>query len=164
MTTRTSGPALSNDFDFMVGRWRVHNRFLSGRLCGSHLWFEFEATYELGLLLGGLGNIDQFHSERDGRKIEGMTLRLFDPATGDWTLYWADNLRPGKTYPPMIGRFHGDIGEFFGEEEVDGRKVRCRFHWYRDHDRPRWEQAFSEDGKNWETNWVMTFTRTGAEG
>jgi hypothetical protein len=152
-------PALSHDFDFMVGRWKVHNRFLNGRLCGSRLWIEFEATYEFSLLLDGIGNIDQFHSEHDGKKVEGITLRLFDPVTGDWTLYWADNMRPGRLLPPMVGRFHGDVGEFYGDEEVDGRAVRCRFRWHRDAEHPRWEQAFSDDGENWETNWIMSFTR-----
>lgn len=160
MATMTAGPLINHDFDFMIGRWRVRNRFLNGRLCGSRLWIEFEALYEFNLLLGGLGNIDQFHAQRDGEKIEGMTLRLFNPETGEWTLYWADNVRPGKTLPPMVGRFKGDVGEFYGDEEVDGRPVRCRFRWYRHEDHPRWEQAFSVDGENWETNWVMTFTRT----
>ena len=69
-------------------------------------------------------------------------------------------MRPGKVFPPMVGRFSGDLGEFFGDEEVDGRPVRCRFYWYRDAESPRWEQAFSDDdGKTWETNWIMTFTR-----
>jgi hypothetical protein len=30
-------------------------------------------------------------------------------------------------------------------------------------DSPRWEQAFSADGgANWETNWIMNFTRVTA--
>jgi hypothetical protein len=29
---------------------------------------------------------------------------------------------------------------------------------------PRWEQAFSDDdGKTWETNWTMDFTRAGGD-
>ena len=59
MSTFTASPAVSHDFDFMVGRWKVHNRFLNGRLRNSHIWLEYDATYELRLLLNGLGNIDQ---------------------------------------------------------------------------------------------------------
>jgi hypothetical protein len=60
----------------------------------------------------------------------------------------------------MIGKFEGNTGTFFGDEEVHGRKVLCRFLWTSG-DAPRWEQAFSDDdGKTWETNWVMEFTRT----
>ena len=149
-----------HDFDFMVGRWRIHNRFLNGRLRDSHLWVEFEATYEFELLLNGLGNIDHYHAVRDGRSIEGITLRLFNPANGEWTLYWGDNVRPGKLLSPMVGKFDGGIGEFHGREEVDGRPVDCRFRWYRNLEKPRWEQAFSADsGKTWETNWIMEFTK-----
>jgi len=56
-----------------------------------------------------------------------------------------------------IGAFRGDVGEFFGDEFVDGKRVLCRFLWMRE--TPRWEQAFSDDGgTTWETNWTMTFT------
>lgn len=145
---------MSKDFDFFIGSWKIHNRFLKGRLRGSTEWIEFDATSVVQHVLGGLGNFDQYKA----KGVEGMTLRLFNPATGDWSIYWADNVRPGSLQPPMIGRFSGDTGEFFGDEEVDGRKVLCRFLWTRS-DSPRWEQAFSDDGgKTWETNWIMTFT------
>ncbi|PYX87871.1 MAG: hypothetical protein DMG68_10280, partial [Acidobacteria bacterium] len=76
-------------------------------------------------------------------------------------LYWADNVRAGILQPPMLGKFRGDVGEFFGVEEVEGKKVLCRLRWLRGNPRsPQWEQAFSADGgKTWETNWIMTFTR-----
>ena len=47
MTALTAAPAVSHDFDFMVGGWNVHNRFLNGRLQGSHLWIEYDETYGL---------------------------------------------------------------------------------------------------------------------
>ena len=160
MTTLTAKPAVSHDFDFMVGRWKVHNRFLNGRLRNSHLWVEYEANYAFDLLMNGLANIDRFQAMRESGLVEGITLRLYDAAKDEWTLYWSDNVRPGKLYPPMVGRFNGDLGEFYGLEEVDGRAVRCRFRWYRDAKSPRWEQAFSGDnGKTWETNWIMKFTK-----
>jgi len=45
----------------------------------------------------------------------------------------------------------------------DGRKMKVRFYWTRrGADAARWEQAFSyDDGKSWETNWVMDFLRDG---
>jgi hypothetical protein len=151
---------MTNDFDFLLGGWRVHSRYLVGRLRGSTQWIEFEGHAENEHILGGLGNLDHFHALRDGVTVEGVTLRLFDPSTGEWSLYWADNVRAGILQPPMIGRFDGDAGEFYGDEEVDGKPVLCRFIWTRvSADAPRWEQAFSNDGgKTWETNWIMTFT------
>ena len=151
----------AHDFDFLLGSWKIRNRFLNGRLRGSNDWIEFDARYEFQLLLGGLGNIDRYSAVCDGKAIEGITLRLFNPATGEWTLHWADNVRPGALLPPMIGRFKGDLGEFFGDEYLDGQRVLCRFHWYRSAPQsPRWEQAFSADGgATWETNWIMNFVR-----
>jgi hypothetical protein len=160
---RQSGPAASHDFDFLQGAWRVHNRYLKERLRGSTEWIEFEGQSKLLPLLKGLGHLDQYSAMRDGQSIEGITLRLFNPATGEWSLHWADTVRAGVLQPPMVGRFRDGVGEFFGDEEVDGRKVQCRFRWsLNSSGSPQWEQAFSDDGgKTWETNWIMTFTREG---
>lgn len=153
--------ATKADFDFLFGSWKVRNRYLRDRLQASTEWIEFEAHAEAQPLLDGLGNLDRNRFVRNGEAIEGVTLRLFNPSTGEWSIYWADTVRPGVLQPPMIGKFEGDTGVFFGEEEVAGKKVLCRFIWTRAGvDAPRWEQAFSADGgKTWETNWIMTFTR-----
>ena len=153
--------ASTHDFDFLHGSWNVHNRYLKGRMRHSTEWIEFEAQSDVQPLLNGLGQLDRFRAVRDGNAIEGVTLRLFNPATGEWSLHWADTVNPGVLLPPMVGRFNGDVGEFFGDEFVEGNKVLCRFYWTRTNpDSPRWEQAFSDDGgKTWETNWIMTFAR-----
>jgi hypothetical protein len=153
--------ASQRDFDFLHGSWKVHNKYLKGRLRGSTEWNEFDARSDTHPLLDGFGQLDRFRAVRDGKAIEGITLRLFNPSTGEWSLHWADTVNPGVLLPPMVGRFNGGVGEFYGDEFVDGRKVLCRFYWTRTNpDAPRWEQAFSDDGgKTWETNWIMTFTR-----
>jgi hypothetical protein len=149
----------TSDFDFFMGSWTVRNRYLRGRLQGSTDWIEFDAASDAWPLLGGLANVDSYRATRDGREIEGMTFRLFNPATGEWTIHWADTIRPGTLCPPMTGRFTDGVGEFYGDEEVNGRTVLCRFLWTAG-EQPRWEQAFSGDeGKTWETNWIMDFTR-----
>jgi NIPSNAP len=150
-----------HDFDFLHGSWRIHNRYLTRRLQQSSEWIEFDAQADVQPLLNGLGQLDRYNAVRDGGAVEGVTLRLFNPETGEWSLHWADTVRPGVLLPPMVGRFKGDVGEFFGDEMADGTKVLCRFHWNRANaGSPRWEQAFSNDGgKTWETNWIMTFTR-----
>lgn len=150
---------MKSDFDFLFGSWSVRNRYLVGRLRGSSEWIEFPAAAQAWPLLDGMGNVDTYAAVRDGQVVHGTTLRLFDPQTREWSLYWADTIRAGVLYPPMIGRFDGDTGTFFGDEEVDGQRVQCRFLWTRG-DSPRWEQAFSNDGgRTWETNWIMEFTR-----
>jgi hypothetical protein len=153
--------ATNHDFDFIFGSWKVHNRYLKERLSRSTEWIEFEAHSEVSPLLDGFGHLDRYSAIRDGSAFEGVTVRLFDPATAQWSIHWADTKHARNFLPPMTGRFLGGVGEFYGEETVRGRTVLCRFLWTRPEvDEARWEQAFSEDGgKTWETNWIMTFTR-----
>ena len=151
---------MKSDFDFLFGSWAVRNRYLVGRLRRSSDWIEFPATAQAWPLLDGMGNVDTYAAVRNGSIVHGTTLRLFDPQTSEWSLYWADTIRAGVLCPPMIGKFDGHTGTFFGDEEVDGQKVQCRFLWTKG-DSPRWEQAFSNDGgRTWETNWIMEFTRS----
>ncbi len=151
----------SDDFDFLFSSWKIHNRFLTARLQDSNEWVEFDATSTVEPLLNGLGNIERFSAVRNGVETAGITLRLFNPLTEQWSLYWADTVRAGVLQAPMIGKFHDGKGQFLGDEEVAGKKVLCRFLWEKRHSDglPRWEQAFSDDGgKNWETNWIMSFS------
>jgi NIPSNAP len=152
----------ARDFDFLMGRWRVHNRRLRKRLVGSTEWDEFESTFVARPLAGGLGNEDEYRTDYAGG-FTAMSFRFFDPATGKWAIYWADNRR-GTLDPPVYGAFEGGTGRFEGTDTFEGRPILVRFLWSRvDTPAPRWEQAFSEDGgKTWETNWIMEMTR--AEG
>jgi len=148
----------AHDFDFLFGRWTVHNRRLRRRLAGSGEWDEFAAEHAARPLLDGMGNEDEFRTDHDGGFV-GMSFRFFDAETQRWSIYWADSRRPGELDPPVFGTFSGDIGVFEGEDEFEGRPIKVRFIWSGTRTRtPRWEQAFSaDDGETWETNWVMDF-------
>ena len=93
-------PTLSTarDFDFWMGRWKVHNRRLRAPLTGSDEWDEFEATSVAHPILGGLGNEDEFRTRHAGGFV-GMSFRFFDPATRRWSIYWADSRRPRRARP-----------------------------------------------------------------
>jgi hypothetical protein len=162
MTAQSAGAA--HDFDFLLGSWKVHHRYLLQRLQGSNKWIEFEGRSEMQPLLHGAANLDRYWFTRQGREIEGFALRQFNPHTEEWTIYWADTQLPGVLQPPVRGKFHGDTGEFVGADEFNGQPILCRFIWRRKAGQPlQWEQAFSADrGKTWEINWVMTFTPASA--
>jgi len=151
----------AHDFDFFMGRWKVHNRYLRTRLAGADDWDEFEATSAARPLLDGLGNQDEFRTDYDGGFI-GMAFRFFDPVKRQWAIYWADTRRPGELDPPVWGAFSGDTGVFEGPDVHDGKPILVRFTWSDvATPAPRWEQAFSGDGgETWEANWIMEFTRT----
>jgi hypothetical protein len=150
------------DFDLLHGRWRIHNRRLAKWLQGCTEWLEFEAVGEVRPVLGGLGNTDSYSvaAWSDGRPYEGMTVRLFDPESKLWSIYWASN-RTGRLEPPVVGRFEAGLGEFFGDDVFDGNPIRARLTWADiTATSAHWEQAFSVDsGQTWETNWHMDLTR-----
>jgi hypothetical protein len=150
----------AHDFDFLMGRWNVHNRYRRERLAGSDEWDEFESR-SVARPLAGLGNQDEFRTDYGGGFV-GMSFRFFDPAKDQWAIYWADTRRPGELDPPVRGSFSGEEGVFEGADVLDGRPIRVRFTWSRvDTPTPRWEQEFSDDeGRTWESNWVMEFART----
>ncbi len=158
------GHAGAHDFDFLYGSWRVANERLTSRLTGSDVWERFEAEATCWPILGGLGNVDDFRTNWPGHVgFEGASLRLFNPATGQWSIYWADNVRC-TLFPPVVGSFEDGVGEFFGEDQEGGVPVRVRFRWSDiTPNAARWEQAFSvDDGATWEINWINAFSRTQA--
>lgn len=146
------------DFDFLTGTWDVANRRLDTWLCGSDTWEEFPGVTTGISLFGGGAHVDEIVFPTLGSR--GLTLRLYDPARGEWSLYWAAS-RDGLLQPPVTGRFSDGAGEFFGDDEYAGRPVRVRYRWSGiSATTARWEQAFSVDGEaSWETNWVMDMTR-----
>jgi len=150
----------ARDFDFWMGRWTVAGRRLRERLADCDEWVELTGTSVAWPLLDGLGNVDEFHTDFGGG-YAGMSLRLFDPTTRTWSIYWADSRYPGPLEPPVVGAFAGDVGIFECEDTFEGRSIRVRYTWSRvTTGSPRWEQAFSEDGgASWETNWINDFTR-----
>jgi hypothetical protein len=154
-----SGTSSKHDFDYLVGNWNIRNRTLKEPLVGSNEWAEFDATQEFRLLLLGQGNVDIFRTTLDGKPFEGLTVRLFDPRTRLWTIYWADS-NAMKLDDGKVGSFDGDEGDFFGREVVAGKDVIVKFHWdKRNAKAPIYSRAFSADaGRTWEWNWYSSFS------
>ncbi len=151
----------ANDFDFIIGDWRVHHRRLKERLSGCREWVEFEGSSSARKILGGFGNIDDNVLDLPDGPYRAATLRSFDPATGLWSIWWLDGRRPHQLDVPVVGRFENGTGLFYADDTLDGAPIKVRFTWSSlDTDAARWEQAFSDDGGNsWETNWTMDFVR-----
>jgi hypothetical protein len=151
----------ASDFDFVLGRWKVKNRVLSKRLAGSASWYEFDATSVNRPIWDGKANIEDWDGTSPRGRIQGLGVRLYDPATKRWSVYWADQRTGILGLPAMVGSFKDGVGEFFSDGSFEGKPTRERVIWSRiTKDSCRWEQALSVDGgKTWETNWIMDFTR-----
>lgn len=148
------------DFDFLIGHWSVAHRRLQRRLEDDTQWDRFGGRCEMRPILGGLGNVDDNVIELPDGAYRGSALRLFDPATGLWSIWWSDS-RGFGLQPPVHGRFDQGVGTFFGDDTLRGRPIRVRYIWSDiTATSASWAQAFSPDsGATWETNWLMQFTR-----
>jgi len=96
-----------HDFDFFVGTWKSVNRRLEERWVGSDTWDVFPT-----------------------QGWSGMTVRTFDLEERQWSLYWS-NRRKGVLFPPVVGGFKGDHGEFHGDDTDEGRPSKVVFKWTR---------------------------------
>ena len=150
-------------FDFEFGSWKIHLKRLEGRLVGSTKWLEFDGTSVTRKVWSGLAQLEEFETDSPGGgHIEGMTLRLFDPKTRQWSIYWSTS-KDGTIGVPTIGEFKNGVGEFYDTEPSgpNGRHILLRFIWSKTNTAsPHFEQSFSEDGgKTWEVNWITDQTR-----
>ncbi len=158
-------PTGQNDFDFEIGRWKIHLKKLLHPLTGSTTWVEFDGTSFTRKIWDGRSQIEQFETDSPvAGHIEGLTLRTYNPQTQQWRLYWA-NSKNGILDPPQIGEFKNRRGEFYAQDTLNGKSILIRFIWSKTTtNTPHFEQSFSEDGgKTWEVNWITDQTRVSEE-
>jgi hypothetical protein len=157
-----SASSSQNDFDFLVGKWKMYNSRLNRRLENCKDWTEFESRDENSKILNGIGDIDTYKTSEMpgmvGTPFEGFTLRIFNLQTRLWSLYWVANNR-GVLDPPQVGSFENNVGHFFAKDTYKGKNVIVVFRWdARDKYKPVWSQAYSADnGKTWEWDWYASF-------
>lgn len=151
---------MDNSFDWFVGNWTSTQRRLRWPLTESDEWYEFPGVHRAWNVLDGFGNFDEAMFPTQG--FGGVTLRLYDKSSDEWSLYWASS-RSGLSLPPVVGRFGADgRGVFTSPDVYDGKPIQVRYVWSEiTATTARWDQAFSADGgTTWQTNWIAEFTRT----
>ena len=149
-----------HDFDFEIGLWKTQLRRLVRPLTGSTTWVEYEGTSRVSKVLDGRANLVELKVAGSSGRIEGLSLRLYNPDSHQWGLNFA-NINAGALTPPTIGEFKEGRGEFYNQDTLNGRSILVRF--IISDITPnscRFEQAFSADGgKTWEVNWIAVDTR-----
>jgi hypothetical protein len=148
------------DFDFEIGTWKTHVSRLAKPLSGSKEWVELDGTSVVRAISEGRANLVELDVTGSSGRIAGVSLRLYNPDTRQWSLNYA-SLRSGTLTAPVVGGFSNGRGEFLGSDTLDGKPVFVRFVIACPRpDTCRFEQAFSNDGgKSWEVNWIATDTR-----
>jgi hypothetical protein len=151
-----------HDFDFALGGWKFHLKKLEHPLTGSNTWIELDGHSNCRKIWDG-ANLDQVEVYSADRKthIQGLTLRLYNPESHQWSLYWGNAAKGALSLPAVVGEFKNGRGEFYDQEDYNGRMILVRYAWSDiTPTSAHFEQAFSTDGgKTWETNWITDQTR-----
>ena len=149
-----------SDFDFAIGSWKTHLTRRLHPLTGSTTWIEYEGTAVVRKVWHGRANLEEFEADGPAGHIEGLTLRLYNPESHQWSDNWATS-NDGTISRPMIGEFKNGRGESYDQEPFNDRAIFVRWVWSDVTPAScRFEQAFSDDGgKTWETNWINTYKR-----
>ena len=156
-------------FDALLGRWKVVNRRKKGNYFSptqargeAAEWEEFLGHDHFEAQLEGRAIVEQWEATLpSGERALGYSVKAFEPTTGQWAIIWIDNRNP-LDFRPLLGTFAEEVGTFFQViEDSDGQPLHVRYIWDElTKTSARWQQAFSFDGGvQWETNWVMQFSR-----
>jgi len=150
------------DFDFELGTLAIDVRRLQHPLSGSSTWMHPSGyTHIVQRVWGGQASLAQLANDRPALHYDGLMLRMYDPKSHEWRIYWGSS-KSGVLDEPMIGHFNGSgRGEFFVRDSYEGTAVIVRLV-YSDITPTSFktETSYSaDDGKTWEPNLVQTFTR-----
>jgi hypothetical protein len=149
-----------HDFDFEIGNWKTRLSRLEKPLTGSTTWLQYVGSTVVRKVWDGRANLVELEVEGPAGRVEALSLRLYNPQSRQWSLNFA-NSRGGTLTEPSIGEFRNGRGEFYSQEEFNGRSILVRFVIsVVTADSCRFEQSFSDDGgKTWEMNWIAIDTR-----
>lgn len=144
-----------HDFDFEIGVWNTRLKRLAQPLSGAQEWLEYQGTTTVSKVLDGRANLVELSVKGTAGTLEGLSLRLYNPVSRQWSLNFA-NIRSGVLARPSVGGFKDARGEFYSQEEYNGRTILVRFVISAiTRDSVHFEQAFSDDGgRSWEVNWI----------
>lgn len=160
----------SHDFDFLIGDWKAHLRRMVDRETGvttsdqgTGTWVEYDGICNDKKLLDTNANLEQFDVRAAGTHLlfRGQALRMYNPASHQWSIYGLDLDKGELSLPPLVGQFTGKRGEFFDSELRNGRMVQVRYVWTDISPKSaHMEQSFSPNGgKSWAVNWIVELSR-----
>ena len=129
----TAQPASSprdgqHDFDFNIGSWKTQVSRLQHPLSGSTTWVKYEGTHIVRKVWNGRANLGEIKLDGPAGHLEGLSLRLYNPDSHQWSLAFA-NPSAGTLGTPLIGSFRNGRGEFMDQEPFNGKAILVRTVW-----------------------------------
>ena len=81
----------AHDFDFLIGNWKAHVRRLPDRLNGSNTWDVYDGISNHKKILDSNANFEEFEVDSPEKHlhIKAQTLRLYNPESHQWSIYFA---------------------------------------------------------------------------
>lgn len=148
---------MRNDFDFLIGEWKVFNTRLEQWLSNCQHWLEFESRHIEKHLHWG-GTVALHHYLLDNIPFERSVLRTYSQFLDFWKIDRLDTITK-LTMAPLTGTFWSNKGSFIANGRFENKSVLVSVEWTKICTTYAcWEQALSTDnGKTWETNWIMEF-------
>jgi hypothetical protein len=153
--------AQSHSFDYQFGTWKVHVSRLLRQPSGATRWVTYDGTHTVTPLWHGHANIGVLEIHGSAGSIEGMQLRLFDPSSARWSLWFASST-DGALQSPSIGSFRDGIGDFRNTETIGEKTVLVRTLTtidsptsYRDT-----IARSTDNGKTWTPVWIATYEKS----
>jgi RNA 3'-terminal phosphate cyclase len=103
-----------DDFAYFAGGWSTKQH---RRVDGT--WEDFPGTLCAKPYMGTMITVDELVFPTKG--WTGVTVRTFDLAAKQWSVYWISS-KTGVMGTPVVGGFTGPVGELYGHE--DGALIR----------------------------------------
>ncbi len=149
----------SRAFDFWLGAWNVDQRVRAGDRYERYAATDRVTPTRQGCVVAEAwrGTVRfPWAAMPEPRALHGASLRIFDPGSGAWTIFWIDD-RSGRFGRPFTGRFEGRIGDFFQDRATEGAPAR-RIRFRDDGGTVDWELAVGTGPEGWTPIWTMRFT------
>ena len=148
------------DFDFLIGQWKVINTRLKSWLSECNDWISFESQHIEQKRTAGPGNIAVHRYVQQNTLCERSIVREYDDNNQFWKIDRMDTMS-ALAMPALKGTFWRNKGSFLSSGFFDGEEVLIWVEWTKIcKNFCYWEQSLSKDnGKTWELTWMMEFHR-----
>ncbi len=159
-----------HDFDFLIGDWKAHlhrridpKTGVTASAPGQGVWVDYAGICNDKKLLDTNANFEQFDvsDAKTHQRYKGQALRMYNPVSGQWSIYGVDLDNGQLSAPPLTGGFEGKVGTFYDQELRGGRIMLVRYVWTDKGPKSAvMVQSFSPDGgKSWDVNWICELSR-----
>lgn len=149
-----------DDFDFLIGNWKVMNTQLKRWLSDCNEWVQFESSHIEKKYRLGEGNVALHQYIYNNVFFERSVLRKYDGRFDFWEINRIDQMS-ALALRSLKGTFWRNKGSFISTGVIQGKDVLVSAEWTKiTPNVAYWEQHISPDnGVTWELIWTMDFIR-----